>query len=163
MWAILIDAAAIGALVSDEESESTGTEACGSFGEVSNDPSFGNRYHSFLTIDDDFRIKEESDYLRLPYRVQNGKMMVWQNAVLTSPDQLRQRMAWALSQIYLLGENGYPKQKEIETWTVFYDIFVRNAFGNLRDVLRAVSWSPQMGRYLTFRRSSGFCPFSGCS
>jgi hypothetical protein len=94
---------------------------------------------------------------------QNGKMMVWQMVALHSPDQLRQRMAWALAQIYLLGENGYPKQKEIETWTVFYDIFVRNAFGNLRDILRAVSWSPQMGRYLTFRRSSGFCPFSGCS
>lgn len=179
-------AAAIGALIADGNSNVTGTEACGSFGEVANDPSFGNRYHSFLTIDDDFRIKEESDYLRLPYRVQNGKMMVWENIGLTSSDQLRQRMAWALSQIYLLGENGYPKQKEIETWTVFYDIFVRNAFGNLRDILRAVSWSPQMGRYcvmanspvswktvladncalvryLTFRRSSGFCPFNGCS
>ena len=156
-------ATSINALVQNDDLTTTGTEACGSYGEVANDPSLGNRYHSFLTIDDDYRIDETTDYLTHQYRVQNGKMMVWQMVALNSPDQLRQRMAWALAQIYLLGENGYPKQKEIETWTVFYDIFVRNAFGNLRDILRAVSWSPQMGRYLTFRRSSGFCPGNGCS
>ena len=156
-------ASSIGALVNDGAVSTAGTVACGSLGEVANDPSLGNRYHNFLTMDDDYKLGEVTDYLVQKYRVQNGKMMVNHMVALTSPDQLRQRMAWALSQIYQLAENGYPKQKEIETWASFYDIFVRNAFGNHRDILRAVSWSPQMGRYLTFRRSSGFCPGSGCS
>ena len=32
----------------------------------------------------------------------------------------------------------------------YYDIFVRNAFANFRDVLREVSYSPMMANYLTF-------------
>ena len=32
----------------------------------------------------------------------------------------------------------------------YYDIFVRNAFGNYRDVLREVSYSPVMGSMLTY-------------
>ena len=35
----------------------------------------------------------------------------------------------------------------------YYDIFVRHAFGNLRDTLKEVSYSPLMGDYLTFRRN----------
>lgn len=34
------------------------------------------------------------------------------------------------------------------------DIFVRHAFGNLRDVIREVSYTPTMGIYLTFEGSS---------
>ena len=36
------------------------------------------------------------------------------------------------------------------------DIFVRNAFGNYRDVLRQVTFNPLMGRYLTNTGSSSF-------
>ncbi len=34
------------------------------------------------------------------------------------------------------------KWNEIETWHAYFDIFVRNAYGNFRDVLREVSYSP---------------------
>lgn len=36
---------------------------------------------------------------------------------------------------------------------VYYDIFVRNAFGNYRDVLREVAYSPMMARMLTYHES----------
>ena len=42
------------------------------------------------------------------------------------------------------------KWNEDESWHAYYDIFVRHAFGNFRDVLREVSWSPMMATYLTF-------------
>lgn len=35
----------------------------------------------------------------------------------------------------------------------YYDIFVRNAFGNYRDILREVSYSPMMAEMLTYRDS----------
>lgn len=33
---------------------------------------------------------------------------------------------------------------------MYYDNFVRNAFGSFRQVLREVAYSPMMARYLTF-------------
>jgi uncharacterized protein (DUF1800 family) len=41
--------------------------------------------------------------------------------------------------------------REVEAWQNYYDIFLRHAFGNYRDVMREVSASPMMGEYLTFR------------
>ena len=40
---------------------------------------------------------------------------------------------------------------ETESYLTFYDIFVRNAFGSIFDVLREVSYSPLMGSYLSYR------------
>ena len=37
-----------------------------------------------------------------------------------------------------------------EPFLAYYDIFVRNAFGNYRDILREVAYSPMMGRMLTY-------------
>jgi hypothetical protein len=65
-----------------------------------------------------------------------GTSMVWTNVALLSQDQLRQRMAWALSQIVTLGKGGVERNGENEPFLNYYDIFVRNAFGNYRDILR---------------------------
>ena len=40
-----------------------------------------------------------------------------------------------------------------ETFLNFYDIFVRNAFGNYKDILREVSYSPLMADMLTYYES----------
>ena len=37
-----------------------------------------------------------------------------------------------------------------EPFLAYYDVFVRNAFGNYRDILREVSHSPYMAETLTF-------------
>ena len=68
---------------------------------------------------------------------------------LNGEDQLRQRVSWALYQIFVISDTSM-KWNEIESWMAYYDIFVRNAFGNFRDVLREVSYSPMMANYLTF-------------
>jgi uncharacterized protein (DUF1800 family) len=68
----------------------------------------------------------------------------FQNAI-TEQDQLRQRVAFVLSQIWVVSISGnsiayaYPPY-----WRIFRD----NAFGNYRDLIRAVTLSPAMGRYL---------------
>lgn len=42
---------------------------------------------------------------------------------------------------------------ENESYLHYYDIFVRNAFGNYRDILKEVSYSPMMAEMLSFLES----------
>jgi uncharacterized protein (DUF1800 family) len=78
------------------------------------------------------------------------KQIVWYQATVTAPDTLRQRAAWALSQIFVVGESGSVQAQAAERWLVYYDIFLRHAFGNFRDILGEVTFNPIMGDYLTF-------------
>ena len=47
--------------------------------------------------------------------------------VLRSSDQLRQRMAWALSQVLVVGTGGFGYERDSELWINYYDILVRKA------------------------------------
>ncbi len=40
-----------------------------------------------------------------------------------------------------------------EWFFTYYDIFVRNAFGNYRDILREISYNPLMAENLSFLKS----------
>jgi len=82
-----------------------------------------------------------------------GKAQVWLNVALKAPDQLRQRVAWALSQIFVISEDQTAKIRENEVFHTYYDIFVRHAFGNFFDILKEVSYSPLMGNMLTYMNS----------
>ena len=75
----------------------------------------------------------------------------WFHNAIAAPDQLRQRMAWALSQIFVVNRDGQAFNNE-NHWlglAIYYDIMVRNAFGNYRDVLGEVTASPIMGVFLS--------------
>jgi uncharacterized protein (DUF1800 family) len=64
---------------------------------------------------------------------------------ISKDDQLRQRVAFALSQIFVISR---VKLKD-DTWMVpFANMLVDKAFLNLQDVLVAVAESPAMGQYL---------------
>merc|ERR1719310_535354 len=80
-----------------------------------------------------------------------AKSTVWTMKAMQAQDQLRQRMTWALSQIFVASVPSFGDDHLSESWLNYYDIFVRHAFGNFRDVLREVTYSPLMGAYLTFR------------
>jgi uncharacterized protein (DUF1800 family) len=70
-------------------------------------------------------------------------------AALGGPDQLRQRVAFALSQILVVSrQNNVLGSKPLAIMD-FYDIFVRNAFGNYYDILHQVTFHPVMGFYLS--------------
>lgn len=57
----------------------------------------------------------------------------------------------------VIGESGLMDYRyQNEAWHTYYDIFVRHAFGSLRDVLLEVSYSPMMAVYLTFLGSRSF-------
>ena len=63
----------------------------------------------------------------------------------TGPDQLRQRVMFALSQIVVVSANKVTTGEELTPWM---RLLSRNAFGNYRTLLREVSLSPTMGKYL---------------
>ena len=72
---------------------------------------------------------------------------VWQR-LLSAPDSLRQRVALALSEIFVVGFDGISgiyKQFQLAGW---WDLLADNAFGNYRTLLEAVSLNPAMGGYL---------------
>ncbi len=67
-----------------------------------------------------------------------------------SPDQLRQRVSYALSQIVVTSAHKLGSADEMLPWL---RILSDNAFGNYRDLLRQVSVSASMGKYLDLANS----------
>jgi len=131
-------------------------DTCGSPQETPNNPLLGHKY-MFVNNRQRFDDSKVFDLDSARYSEARGKDRVWTNVVLSAKDQLRQRVAWALSQILVIGESGLSGFRErIESWLTYYDIFVRHAFGNYRDILREVSYHPMMGDYLTFRANRAF-------
>lgn len=128
-------------------------ESCGSRGEIGNDPSLGNRFYFMETDRSDQGIDNPAEQ-RVPLKA--GKWKTWTTVVVNAPDQLRQRTAWALSQIFVIGAPSFNHEDRTELWAAYYDIFVANAFGNYRDIMREVSASPLMGEYLTYEGNSAF-------
>jgi uncharacterized protein (DUF1800 family) len=74
--------------------------------------------------------------------------MGWWNNTMKGDDQLRQRMAFALSEIFVISEKS---QLELSALGLadYYDKLYQNAFGNFRDLLEAVTLHPSMGFYLS--------------
>ncbi len=76
---------------------------------------------------------------------------VWWQRAIQANDQLRQRMAYALSQIFVVSSHGVGRK--YPELTNYYDILVKHAFGNFRDLLEEVTLSPIMGKYLSLEGS----------
>ncbi len=82
---------------------------------------------------------------------------------LQGDDQLRQKFAWALSQIFVISDTGAgfnvndPDFSGFGSWlgpTNYYDdVLVDNAFGSYRDLLSDMTFSPVMGTYLSHLRN----------
>ncbi len=73
----------------------------------------------------------------------------WLQAV-TAPDQLRQRVKFALSEIFVISILNATLQYAITGAANYYDILAANAFGNFRTLLEQVTLNPMMGVYLTY-------------
>jgi len=73
----------------------------------------------------------------------------WRNSI-EAPDQLRQRVTFALSQLFVIsGQSGFSEEQY--GIANYYDILMRHAFGNFRDLLEDVTLNPIMGEYLSMK------------
>jgi uncharacterized protein (DUF1800 family) len=72
----------------------------------------------------------------------------WQQAV-NGDDQLRQRVAFALSQIFVISYQNGTLAYNPRGVAHYYDMLGVYAFRNFRDLLEAVTLHPMMGNYLS--------------
>jgi uncharacterized protein (DUF1800 family) len=86
-----------------------------------------------------------------PFDVRVSFNTWWKNSISGS-DQLRQRVAFALSQIHVVSGQG-PLEDNSRALADFYDTLLTNAFGNFSDLLRDTTLTPGMGRYLDMLRN----------
>ncbi len=86
------------------------------------------------------------------------RMYAWWTNAITAPDQLRQRVAFALSQILVLSDHNPALSRYTLGVTNYYDILVRNSTGNYRNLLEEVTLNPMMGIFLTMMRSTKDSP-----
>ncbi|MBO1256050.1 DUF1800 domain-containing protein [Alteromonas sp. 5E99-2] len=76
------------------------------------------------------------------------RIETWWEIALQGEDQLRQRVAFALSEILVVSENSVFNEDTLGI-ALYYDILVNHAFGNYRDLLEDITLSPIMGLYLS--------------
>ena len=78
---------------------------------------------------------------------------------LRADDQLRQRVAFALSEIFVVSlDMGPGRAQSVASW---YDMLTANAFGNYRTLLRDASLHPAMGLYLSALQNRAADPATG--
>ncbi|PLY44318.1 hypothetical protein CSZ94_06150 [Janthinobacterium sp. ROICE36] len=76
----------------------------------------------------------------------------WQQGI-RGDDQLRQRMAFALSEIFVISMQNDSVQPQVRGVASYYDMLGQHAFGNFRDLLEGVALHPMMGLYLSHLRN----------
>ncbi len=80
---------------------------------------------------------------------------------LTKPDQLRQRVAWSLSQFFVISAMKDPDMEAAYVQARYHQMLFNGAFGNFEDLLRNVALSPQMGHYLDMVDNAKANPAAG--
>lgn len=90
--------------------------------------------------------------------LQELRLELWWDRAVFSQDQLRQRVAFALSEIFVVSDETDATWNRAVGMAEYYDILVRNALGNYRDLLEDVSRSPMMGMYLSHLQNQRALP-----
>src|SRR5262249_39691193 len=78
-------------------------------------------------------------------------------------DQLRQRVALALSEIFVISDNDGDLAGNGYAFAAYHDILTRGAFGSFRQLLQDVTLSPAMGVYLDMQGNDKENPAEGLS
>jgi len=99
-------------------------------------------------INDDGSTRVDSWEYRFP------RHHVWWEAATKADDQLRQRVALALSEILVISDSdGLGLSEYHLAISSYYDVLVKHAFGNYRDLLEDVALHPAMGDFLSMSRN----------
>ena len=75
----------------------------------------------------------------------------WQQSI-TAPDELRQRVKYALSLQYVISSNNTTAIQNMPRGEAsYYDLLGADAFGNFRQLLEDVTLNPMMGQFLSMQ------------
>jgi uncharacterized protein (DUF1800 family) len=86
--------------------------------------------------------------------------MIWKQ-LIASPDQVRMRLALALSEVFVVSTNVMDAFWPGSFMGAYWDVLTKNAFGNFRALLEDVTLNPAMGRYLNMLGSIKEDPATG--
>jgi len=90
----------------------------------------------------DYAVREDTD--------REHTKIIWEN-LLTADDQLRQRMFFALSQVFVISDNSFFDKGFAQAY--YTDLLTENAFGTYRNLIEDITYSPAMSDYLTYYRN----------
>jgi len=85
----------------------------------------------------------------------------WWSSAVHGKDQLRKRVTFALSEIFVTSTEVSTLANRTEGMASYYDMLSDNAFGNFRTLLEDVSYHPVMGIYLSHLKNAKEDPVAG--
>jgi uncharacterized protein (DUF1800 family) len=94
---------------------------------------------------------------------QNGFDAAAWRKLLSSPDALRQRVVFALSEIIVVSIDGLDGFWPQFRAAAYLDLLETHAFGNYRQLLQAISTNAAMAQYLTFLGNQKHDPDTGAN
>lgn len=123
------------------------------------------------------QVEQLSDHLTNKYFYEAARVNVWMQTAVTAPDQLRQKMAWELSQIFVASDqpNGYLGRQPVEL-AEYQDLLARDGMadtshavpvgavpllGTFERLLSDVTYATAMGDMLSGRGSLPANPKTG--
>ena len=73
---------------------------------------------------------------------------------------LRAKLTWTLSKLYLISHPGgaFQDQSEVYAWASWWDRLDTFVFGNWRDLIESITYSPHMSQMLTYRSNTKESP-----
>jgi uncharacterized protein (DUF1800 family) len=86
--------------------------------------------------------------------------MAW-HQIMTVPDGVRQRIALALSEFFVVSISGIQLNWPQFAMAAYWDVLTKNAFGNYRNLLEDVTLNLAMGEFLNTRNNQKEDPVSG--
>ena len=89
------------------------------------------------------------------------EMEAWWTYAVTAPDQLRQRVAFALSELFVVSTKSGGLDRHPDGMAAYVDVLLRDAFGNYRQLLEDITLNPAMGRYLDMLHNDKGNPAKG--
>ena len=85
----------------------------------------------------------------------------WWTYAVSAPDQLRQRVAFALSEFFVVSRRPGSLGDQPGALPAYMDVLVKGAFGNFRQLLEDVTLNPAMGSYLNMLLNDKGDPSTG--
>jgi uncharacterized protein (DUF1800 family) len=113
---------------------------------------FGASYYYSSHTDEFRRIAAELAGRNEQINADHNADIAWRE-MINGSDQLRQRTAFALSEILVVSYENPDIYDVPASVAQYMDVLTRNAFGNYRTLLEDVTYSPAMGQYLTYLNS----------
>ena len=95
-----------------------------------------SRGYDQVTVDEFYNQSTLADY------------MVW-NQLIASPDPVRKRLAYALSQFFVVSTNNIEITWRSNAMAAYWDVLNRHALGNFRQLLEDITLNPAMGVFLS--------------